>query len=112
MLNTATKEFISEIDALAADRRDQILSAKDTLEIKGTKYYVSNAGDDANDGLTPETAWATLKKVSDTQINEGDAVLFKRGDLEFVEFTFGDLLLLLRHDLTNLLLLVFDVAFV
>lgn len=55
----------------------------------GTAYYVSNDGDDNNDGLTPETAWRTLKKVSeacglwgDTPILKyGDAVFFRRGDI-------------------------------
>ena len=30
----------------------------------GTAYYVSNQGDDRNDGLSPETAWATLDRVN------------------------------------------------
>jgi hypothetical protein len=42
-------------------------------------YYVSNSGDDDNDGLTPETAWATLSKVASMNI-DGDSVLLKRGD--------------------------------
>ncbi len=81
MLNVATNEIINGFDALAEKRRQEILNAKDEVVIKGTTYYVSNAGDDANDGLTPETAWKTLAKVSSFKLNEGDGVLFKRGDL-------------------------------
>ena len=81
MLTIATKEFIGEIDALAEKRRQEILNTPDKVEIKGTKYYVSNAGDDSNDGLTPETAWKTLEKVSSAKLDAGDGVLFKRGDL-------------------------------
>ena len=56
----------------------------------GTAYYVSNDGDDSNDGLTPETAWRTLTKVMeingyfgerDTMLQPGDAVFFRRGDI-------------------------------
>ncbi len=81
MLMTATKEFINDIDAHAEKRKQEILNAKDSLVVKGTKYYVSNAGDDSNDGLTPDTAWKTLDKVSKTPLKAGDGVLFKRGDL-------------------------------
>lgn len=45
----------------------------------GSAYYVSNHGDDSNDGLTPETAWATLNKVNQAPLSYGDAVFFERG---------------------------------
>ena len=77
----ATKEFLNKIDELAEKRKQEILSAHDTLRVKGTAYYVSNNGNDENDGLTPETAWATLSRVSAAALNEGDGVFFRRGDL-------------------------------
>ncbi len=77
----ATKEVLSRLDELAAKRKKDILEARDTVEPKGTTYYVSNAGDDANDGKTPDTAWKTLEKVSETPLCVGDGVRFKRGDL-------------------------------
>ena len=48
----------------------------------GTAYYVSNDGDDDNDGLTPETAWKTPYKIvyeltqedGNRTIQPGDAV--------------------------------------
>lgn len=53
----------------------------------GTAYYVSNDGDDGNDGRTPETAWRTLDRVLDangyygrTELKPGDAVFFRRDD--------------------------------
>lgn len=42
-------------------------------------YYVSNMGCDLNDGLTPETAWATISMVNNT-IKGGDIVKFHCGD--------------------------------
>ena len=54
----------------------------------GINYYVSKAGNDGNDGLSPETAWQTTDKVaSHGKFNPGDQILFLRGD------TFGPLTL-------------------
>ena len=55
----------------------------------GTAYYVSNDGDDSNDGLSPGTAWQTLKKVAEVNgffgetplLESGDVVFFQRGDV-------------------------------
>ncbi len=74
-------DFMKEIDARSERLKAEILSAKDELKIKGNTYYVSNAGDDENDGKTPETAWRTLKRVSSAELRPGDGVLFCRGDL-------------------------------
>lgn len=45
-------------------------------------FYVSAAGSDAADGLTPATAWATVAKVNSSQGSflPGDYILFRRGD--------------------------------
>lgn len=42
-------------------------------------YYVSNSGDDANDGLSPETAWKTIARVNQDTYIPGDKILFERG---------------------------------
>ena len=77
----ATKDFLNGLDALSEKRKTEIRNAADQITITGTAYYVSNEGDDANDGRTPETAWRTLSKVSETDFAEGDGVFFRRGDL-------------------------------
>ena len=77
----ATDAFLKEIDALRDARKQEILNAKDEITVKGNVYYVSNDGDDANDGKSPETAWKSLAKVTDAELCEGDGVLFRRGDL-------------------------------
>ena len=77
--STADDAYLKKVDALGDDLRDMIIYNEDEIEIKGTKYYVSNNGDDKNDGLTPETAWATLDKVNVYIFKTGDAVLFERG---------------------------------
>lgn len=46
-------------------------------------YYVSNRGNDANDGSTPESAWKTFKNAdAEAQtLKEGDKILFERGGI-------------------------------
>lgn len=44
-----------------------------------TVYYVSEYGDDSNDGLTEDTAWLTLDKVNSANIPAGAYVCFQRG---------------------------------
>ena len=41
-------------DAAAQARKKQILEAPDTVCARRSTYYVSQRGDDANDGLSPE----------------------------------------------------------
>ncbi len=68
------------IDKLGDRLRDMIVySTNDIKDTTGTTYYVSNNGDDKNDGKTPETAWATLDKVNVTKYGKDDLVLFERG---------------------------------
>jgi hypothetical protein len=43
-------------------------------------FYVSNEGNDNHDGLTLETAWATLAKVNAYNFTPGDNIYFRRGD--------------------------------
>lgn len=80
-LTEAEDQFLSELEDLRNDLYDMIAYNKNTLEVSGTKYYVSANGDDNNDGLSPETAWCTLDKVSSANLKVGDGVYFKRGDL-------------------------------
>jgi len=44
------------------------------------RYYIDSNGSDSSDGLSPNTAWKTLSKVSSATFQPGDSVLFKRGD--------------------------------
>lgn len=51
----------------------------DVISVPGKKYYVSNSGDDSNDGLSPKSAWCSLERVSNTKLEFGDGVFFERG---------------------------------
>lgn len=65
-------------------RRDAILNSKTEVECKGTAYYVSESGNDDNDGKSPETPWKTIARVQqageDDTLQDGDVVYFKRGE--------------------------------
>lgn len=43
-------------------------------------YYVAANGNDANDGLTPETAIQSIRKLNTISFVPGDRILFKSGD--------------------------------
>lgn len=45
-----------------------------------TYYIDATGGSDSNDGLTEDTAWATVDKVNATTFSAGDSILFKRGE--------------------------------
>lgn len=80
-MTLATTEFLAKIDDYCSAKKDSILATPDCLDIKGITYYVSNDGNDNNDGKTPATAWKTLSRVSSTALEAGDGVLFRRGDV-------------------------------
>lgn len=46
-----------------------------------TVYYVSNDGNDSNDGFTPTSAWQTIEHVNEQSFQPGDSILFRRGDI-------------------------------
>lgn len=49
--------------------------------VYATEYYVSSSsGDDYNDGLSPDSPWASLEYVSNTALLPGDKVFFKSDD--------------------------------
>ncbi len=55
-------------------------------------YYVSNDGDNQNDGRTPDTALSALAEAAG-RVQRGDRILLRRGDVlrESVEITVPDI---------------------
>lgn len=47
----------------------------------GNAYYIDPAGNDENDGLSPETAWRTFMRTTWGDVQPGDAVFLKRGEI-------------------------------
>ncbi len=77
----ALTESDKKILAEAERRREAIQNSHTNVTVTGKKYYVSNSGNDNNDGLSPQTSWNTITKVNNVKLNPGDGVFFKRGDL-------------------------------
>lgn len=83
--------FLAEYYNMIDIRIEQIQNSETMVEPVGTVFYVSaSTGDDSNDGLTPETAWKTCKRINEdptgviyesVQNNGGATILFKRGDV-------------------------------
>jgi hypothetical protein len=48
-------------------------------------FYVSSAGNDSADGLTPGTAWATIQKANSSLPSDQSTVLFRQGDTFYGE---------------------------
>lgn len=69
-----------KLEELKAKRISEIRATKTEVHVSGTKYYVSESGNDTNDGKTPETAWKTMERVSSAKLSVGDGVFFKRGE--------------------------------
>lgn len=76
-----TLEYQQTLDARFEAEKAQILSSESNWQVSGAGkvYYVSPNGSDANDGLSPERAWATVGKVNATAVAEGSVILFERG---------------------------------
>lgn len=51
-----------------------------SISLYGTTYYVSNSGDNQNDGLTPTTAFKTLSHAA-TKLAARDTLLLNSGDV-------------------------------
>lgn len=51
----------------------------DTPDYAPVTYYIDPAGNDAADGQSSSTAWASLTQINATTLHPGDAVLFKCG---------------------------------
>ena len=83
--NTAVRynEKHSQNDQQAEQMRLGIVNADEDIQpsATGRTYYVSSSGSNANDGLSPQTAWRTTEAVAahSFQLNAGDVVLFERG---------------------------------
>lgn len=68
-------------DAESSALKEKILSAKDNLGNGNKTYYVSERGDDSNDGLSPEKPIKSYLHIADLPLEAGDSVLLERGSV-------------------------------
>ncbi len=73
-------EYEKGIDRIADRMKEDIVNAKSDYDVSLPTYYVSNSGNDENDGLSPETAWCSLDKINEKDSTpEHCNILFERG---------------------------------
>ncbi len=77
---TADKKFLAEIDAKADALKAKILGCDIDITPSGRTFYVSLAGSDMNDGLSPESAVKSIDRVHTLPLESGDTILLRRGD--------------------------------
>lgn len=71
------EEYLAQVEA----KKLEILHSASEYEVSGNIYYIANDGDDSNDGRSEEHPWKTLERSSYADLQPGDTVLLKRGDL-------------------------------
>ena len=88
---TLSSEAIRDgIDVVSEQMKKDVLNQPDTLDLSGKRvFYISEKhGSDANDGLTPETAFQTIAGLSKVSFLRNVAVLFERGGIYRGSITF------------------------
>lgn len=83
MLQYADDEILARYQGRADAMKSSVLNTPnmDLSTIRGTVYYVSANGNDTTDGRSPATAFRSIGRLKQLKLNDGDAVLFRRGDL-------------------------------
>lgn len=87
LLRGAAGAIAAMVAAPMAGRRDlprAVASPSGETELR-PMYFVSRTGSDNADGLTAETAWATIHKANLSLPTTGSIVLFRRGDTFYGE---------------------------
>lgn len=77
-ISFADDAYLLSLEKNAKNKKDQILSSSPVLTNYSRIIYVSESGNDSNNGLSPEKAWKSLDKVN-SAVKSGDAVLFECG---------------------------------
>ena len=72
---------LSHIDRQAERLKRRILNSPTEVKPSGVIYYLSTDGDDANDGLSPQTPLRSIAKLNTLELKPSDGVMFRRGDV-------------------------------
>ena len=72
---------LKQIDRQAERLKRRILNSPTEVKPSGVIYYFSADGDDANDGLSPQTPLRSIAKLNTLDLKPSDGVLFRRGDV-------------------------------
>lgn len=77
------EQIIGGANEEAAIFRNRIDESEDKLVVTGKNFYVSQNGNDNNDGTSPQKAFRTLKRVTQLEdsLKAGDGVFLERGSV-------------------------------
>ena len=64
-------------------------ASRNNIDTNALCYYISTKGNDANDGLTPNTAWATVAKANQSILAPGCKILFEGGGIYYGTLQIG-----------------------
>ena len=73
----AGSRTLSHIDRQAERLKRKILNAPTSVKPSGVIYYFSADGDDAADGLSPQTPLRSIAKLNALDLKPSDGVLFQ-----------------------------------
>ncbi|MBQ5591135.1 MAG: hypothetical protein IIU65_05585, partial [Clostridia bacterium] len=75
----------SSYDESAEQKRLEIVNSQNIVKpsnVNNTTFYISENGNDSNDGRSPESAWKSTDNLWNySWFNYGDVVLFERGSI-------------------------------
>ena len=77
----AGSRTLKQIDRRAERLKRRILNSPTSVKPSGVIYYLSADGDDANDGLSPQTPLRSIAKLNTLELKPSDGVMFRRGDV-------------------------------
>lgn len=77
----AGSRTLKQIDRRAERLKRRILNSSTSFKPSGVIYYLSADGDDANDGLSPQTPLRSIAKLNTLELKPSDGVMFRRGDV-------------------------------
>jgi hypothetical protein len=75
----AAAQNISVIATSVADTAKSATAVISLTPPSGTTYYVSNSGNDSNNGKSASTPWLTIAHVNAQNFSPGDSILFQTG---------------------------------
>ncbi len=74
------KEALSYLDSIAEEMKERVINTESEYFARARVIYVSEEGNDLNDGLSEEKPIKTIAKIKE-MMQDGDTFLFRRGDM-------------------------------
>ncbi|MBE6871054.1 MAG: hypothetical protein E7491_03795 [Ruminococcaceae bacterium] len=82
-IKIATDEYLAQLDKKAEEMKQKVLNSPSEYETDAGRrfFYFSADGDDNNSGTSEEKPKKSLEALAELELEAGDIVLFRRGDM-------------------------------